>query len=104
MKQPNINEVIAMIQCDHELQATIDSLDLFMKKITDIINAKSAQKIHLIVDGDTLRTLAFRYYNDMTYWTKLGQYNSLTTSTLTKGNELIIPEKSELDKWQLIQD
>lgn len=103
MKHPDIEELVAITQADHELQKTINALESFSKQLNNILNARQAQKVHLINDGETLRDLAVRYYDDMSYWIKLGQYNYLTSSTLTKGTEIIIPDKEELDRWQQIQ-
>lgn len=103
MKQPDLNEMMNMIQLDRELQYTLNDLDNLETYVNSIIASKKLSKIHLIKDNETLRQLAERYYGSQSYWMALGKYNGLTTSTLTKGNELIIPDKDELDAWLQIQ-
>ena len=103
MKQQDMNEMATMIQLDHELQTTINELDLLETYINSVIASRKLNKLHLVKDGDLLRDLAERYYGSQSYWVPLGKYNGLKAGVLTKGTELVIPEKDELDTWLQIQ-
>ena len=87
MKHPDLDELMAVIQLDHEMQATIDDLEQLDRQLNNIIEAKKLSKVHLIKDGETIRQLAERYYGAQSYWMALAKYNGLTTGTLTKGTE-----------------
>lgn len=46
---------------------------------------------HLVQDGDTLHTLAAKYYNDAKLWELIYKHNNLSSSILTAGTVLEIP-------------
>ena len=46
---------------------------------------------HRIVSGDTLQTIAIKWYNDATKWDEIFDHNKLTSTVLTVGQVLEIP-------------
>ena len=48
---------------------------------------------HLVRQGDTLQTLAQKYYQNAELWKKIQDHNKLTTTTLVVGSVLEIPKQ-----------
>ena len=62
------------------------------KKATKKAAAKKPKpKIHVVVAGDTLRSIALKYYGDAWKMTTIRNANNLASNVLKVGRELIIP-------------
>lgn len=61
-----------------------------MKKDADRI-FKKKQKIHIVRDRDSLRSIAHQYYGDSNRWQEIARANSITDPNQIQGKRLIIP-------------
>lgn len=66
-------------------------LNDFESRFKDIIK-QSPLRRHEIKTGDTLQSIAVKYYEDAANWTKIYEYNELSTTELTIGKILDIPK------------
>ena len=52
-------------------------------------------QIHTVMDGETLQSIAYRYYGDSGYWYQIAEANNIinpfSDSEVFKGRQLIIP-------------
>ena len=61
----------------------------------------NADKIHTIIDGERLDTIAYKYYGNSKYWWVLADVNDVNDTLinpfiLTPGTKLIIPSLSNI--------
>ena len=70
------------------LTALLASLAVQLKAVT----ATVPMARHRVQSGDTLHSLAMKYYNDASHWSDIYDHNKLTSSTLVVGSILEIPK------------
>ncbi|MFE0107219.1 LysM peptidoglycan-binding domain-containing protein [Streptomyces sp. NPDC059009] len=59
--------------------------------------ALTAQRVHRVVAGDSLQSLAWREYGDATVWRAIAEANGIDNpSVLTSGTELVLPAAQEV--------
>lgn len=58
---------------------------------SDVISVNP--KLHIIKDGETLASIAFRYYGDSGYWGRIANYNKILNpfTEVTPGKQIMIP-------------
>ena len=57
----------------------------------------AAQRVHRVVSGDSLASLAYREYGDATMWRVLAEYNGVDDpQRLRSGSMLLLPDPDEL--------
>lgn len=58
------------------------------------INVTPLRTTHTVLEGETLQNIAFRYYGNSGYWTKIAEANNIffQYTELEAGMELIIPQ------------
>lgn len=56
-------------------------------------NYESHQTIHTVLEGETIQSIAFKYYGDSGYWMNICDVNSIYNpiTELVPGMELFIP-------------
>ena len=69
--------------------------DYSLEKLIPTIVSSDNDKIHIIMDGETLQSIAYRYYGDSGYWYQIAEANQIinpfSDSEVFKGRQLIIP-------------
>ncbi|KUF18738.1 LysM peptidoglycan-binding domain-containing protein [Streptomyces silvensis] len=61
--------------------------------------ALTAQRVHRVVAGDSLQSLAWREYGDATVWRTIAEANGIDDpSTLASGTELVLPAAQEVGR------
>ncbi|GHC56070.1 CIS tube protein [Streptomyces flavofungini] len=59
--------------------------------------ALTAQRVHRVVAGDSIQSLAWREYGDATVWRAIAEANGIDDPTrLTTGTELVLPAPQEV--------
>jgi len=79
------------IQTETKTEITTPSLS----QIVEVEDAKPTARKHIIQQGDSLYTLAIKYYNDGTKWNKIFDANKRSLKdqkSLKIGQELVIPD------------
>lgn len=71
-------------QCQVALQKLSDDIMAYINSISNIR--------HLVKDGETLQTIAVRYYGTVDGWEKIYIHNKLDSSTIVSGTVLEIPK------------
>jgi len=96
LKEETMRKGLALARAEHELQRMIDCYTQVKQSIDEAIANIKPNKVHIVKEGDTLRTIAREYYGSVDTWKALGSYNKLINSELTKGQILEIPLKEVL--------
>lgn len=60
------------------------------------INKSNTDKLHLVIEGERLDTISYKYYGNSKYWWVLADSNDISDNminpfVLTSGSTLIIP-------------
>jgi phage tail protein X len=62
--------------------------------------ALTAQRVHRVVAGDSLQSLAWREYGDATVWRAIAEANGIDDpARLTSGRELVLPAAEEAEAY-----
>lgn len=62
-------------------------------KAPETTQEQVAQNTHTVAEGETLWSIAEKYYNDGFKWVMIQKANNLTTDSVEVGTKLVIPEK-----------
>lgn len=77
-----------------KLKFIILQCDLYAE-IYQLKNSNDEKTNYTVREGDTLKSIAHKFYNDHRKWTYLSYYNELTDSVVVVGTVLTIPELTE---------
>lgn len=99
LKEKTQKQGLLLSRADRQLQGVIDKYALLNQRIQEILEGKYPEKTHIVSEGETLRALARYYYKDVSLWKKLGLYNHLQSTTLTKGQTINIPPREVLTEY-----
>ena len=64
-----------------------------LEKVLASLTDGDGRQVHVVRSGETLQTIAARYLGGWEEWWRLVQANALSSSVVTVGQKLIIPEK-----------
>jgi len=81
----------------HDLTKLSNALNQIISAVDNALAKNTVTVSHVITDNDTLRSLAIKYYKDVSLWRKLALYNTIDTVSLVAGNIIEIPERGMLD-------
>jgi nucleoid-associated protein YgaU len=72
-----------------------DDGDIALEKNIPVISISDCDKVHTVMDGETLHSIAFRYYGDSGYWYQIAEANKIinpfSEAEFYVGRRLIIP-------------
>lgn len=66
--------------------------DVSLERYTPVFSSKQ-NKIHTIVQGETLQNIAYKYYGDSGSWYLIAEYNNINDpfEEIEEGQQLLIP-------------
>jgi nucleoid-associated protein YgaU len=70
-----------------------DDGDYSMEKNIPLVLTSDLDKVHTVMDGETLHSIAYRYYGDSGYWYQIAEANKIINpfEEVKKGMQLKIP-------------
>ena len=95
VKTQNITSGYRSVSSTLQTQRDVSQAQVLLQKLSDDILAyiNSISNIrHLVKDGETLQTIAVRYYGSVDSWEKIYTHNKLNSSILVAGTVLEIPK------------
>lgn len=69
--------------------------DYSLEKPIPVVQFSDSDKVHVVMDGETLQSIAYRYFGDSGYWYVIAETNQIINPFSDKefyiGKRLIIP-------------
>lgn len=67
--------------------------DISLERHIPVFNNTSSTTVHTVIEGETLQSIAFRYYGDSGKWSKIADINGIffPPRDLEVGSNIIIP-------------
>lgn len=64
-----------------------------LERVSDTYTKEGGERIHTVMDGETLQSIAFRYLGDSGLWAKIADTNSIIDpfTEIFMGKQIIIP-------------
>lgn len=92
---PEEKPTTQMIKAETKTETKKEITTPSLSQVVEVENAKPTARKHIIHQGDSLYTLAIKYYNDGTKWNKIFDANKKILKdqkSLKIGQELVIPD------------
>ena len=76
---------------------SLEELPVEAQKTNPTSGALTVRRVHTVVEGDTLASVAYREYGDAGLWRPLAAYNDVDDPmVLTRGQALLVPAIEDL--------
>lgn len=85
-----------LYQLSHAVDVTVDSLNLIANQLKDAMSGRTKAVTHVVIESDTIRSIATRYYGNINMWRPLAKHNNVGT-VLVPGTVLVIPDREVLN-------
>ena len=71
--------------------------EISLERLPELLRPDIDDTVHIIIDGDTLQSIAFLYYNNPSLWYIIADINNIDNPFfLQTGDKLIIPTKNNV--------
>jgi nucleoid-associated protein YgaU len=81
-----------------EVNLTLEEVPLMLPGTNPTSGALASRRTHMLVEGDTLASIAFAEYGDATKWRALAEANDIDDPMrLAPGVELLVPDRHEVE-------
>jgi len=81
-----------------EVNLTLEEVPLMLPGTNPTSGALASRRTHMLVEGDTLASIAFAEYGDATKWRALAEANDIDDPMrLAPGVELLVPDRNEVE-------
>ena len=91
------DEQILFTDVVHDLEECVINCQIYKLQFEKSFRKNKQLDVYQIIEGDTLVSIANKYYGDPTKWVNIYLINKLIDYTLEAGDSLIIPELEEID-------
>lgn len=81
-----------------EVQVTLEDLPSILPGQNPTSGALETRRTHMVIEGDTLASIAYREYSDATMWRAIAEANDIDDPMrLQPGTELLVPDRREAE-------